>query len=234
MLKLFAGIAALFLGVGSSAFAQIEGGVYIDTNRNGIRDAGEKGIKGVCVQDGLHVVQTAEDGSFILPGHKDTRFITLTVPDGFQASASHYLPFDGTGKKYELGICKSPVRTGNGYSFVQITDTETSLYGDWIDNLKEYVKQIRLLLSSIRVIFVMKPIRIFTDVIFVLRILGFRLIIVWVIMICVPEGMVKSYGRVISVLHGIRSMLVMCIMWLLRCWVVIMHPRIGVLISSVG
>ena len=73
MLKLFAGIAALFLGVGSSAFAQIEGGVYIDTNRNGIRDAGEKGIKGVCVQDGLHVVQTAEDGSFILPGHKDTR-----------------------------------------------------------------------------------------------------------------------------------------------------------------
>ena len=27
MLKLFAGIAALFLGVGSSAFAQIEGGV---------------------------------------------------------------------------------------------------------------------------------------------------------------------------------------------------------------
>ena len=63
MLKLFAGIAALFLGVGSSAFAQIEGGVYIDTNRNGIRDAGEKGIKGVCVQDGLHVVQTAEDGS---------------------------------------------------------------------------------------------------------------------------------------------------------------------------
>ena len=212
MLKLFAGIAALFLGVGSSAFAQIEGGVYIDTNRNGIRDAGEKGIKGICVQDGLHVVQTAEDGSFILPGHKDTRFITLTVPDGFQASASHYLPFDGTGKKYELGICKSPVRTGNGYSFVQITDTET----------------------SIRVIFVMKPIRIFTDVIFVLRILGFRLIIVWVIMICVPEGMVKSYGRVISVLHGIRSTLVMCIMWLLRCWVVIMHPRTGVLISSVG
>ena len=45
MLKLFAGIAALFLGVGSSAFAQIEGGVYIDTNRNGIRDAREKGIK---------------------------------------------------------------------------------------------------------------------------------------------------------------------------------------------
>lgn len=39
-----------------------------------------------------------------------------------------------------MGICKTSVDTGNGYSFVQITDTETSLYGDWIDNLKEYVK----------------------------------------------------------------------------------------------
>ena len=70
-------------------------------------------------------------------------------------------------EKYELGICKTSVNTGNGYSFVQITDTETSLYGDWIDNLKEYVKPIRLLLLSIPVIFVMKLIRIFMDVIFV-------------------------------------------------------------------
>jgi len=103
-------------------------------------------------------VKTTDDGHFILPGHKDTRFVTLTVPDGYQASTSHYLSFDGTGKKYELGICKTSVDTGNGYSFVQITDTETSLYGDWIDNLKEYVK-------TIPVIFVMKLIRIFMDVI---------------------------------------------------------------------
>ena len=140
MLKLFISMAALFLGVGSSVFAQIEGKVYIDANGNGICDAGERGLKGVCVQDGLNVVKTTDDGHFILPGHKDTRFVTLTVPDGYQASTSHYLSFDGTGKKYELGICKTSVDTGNGYSFVQITDTETSLYGDWIDNLKEYVK----------------------------------------------------------------------------------------------
>jgi len=140
MLKLFISMAALFLGVGSSVFAQIEGKVYIDANGNGICDAGERGLKGVCVQDGLNVVKTTDDGHFILPGHKDTRFVTLTVPDGYQASTSHYLSFDGTGKKYELGICKTSVNTGNGYSFVQITDTETSLYGDWIDNLKEYVK----------------------------------------------------------------------------------------------
>ena len=57
MLKLFISMAALFLGVGSSVFAQIEGKVYIDANGNGICDAGERGLKGVCVQDGLNVVK---------------------------------------------------------------------------------------------------------------------------------------------------------------------------------
>ena len=98
MLKLFISMAALFLGVGSSVFAQIEGKVYIDANGNGICDAGERGLKGVCVQDGLNVVKTTDDGHFILPGHKDTRFVTLTVPDGYQASTSHYLSFDGPEK----------------------------------------------------------------------------------------------------------------------------------------
>ena len=35
-------MAALFLGVGSSVFAQIEGKVYIDANGNGICDAGDE------------------------------------------------------------------------------------------------------------------------------------------------------------------------------------------------
>ena len=84
-------MAALFLGVGSSVFAQIEGKVYIDANGNGICDAGERGLKGVCVQDGLNVVKTTDDGHFILPGHKDTRFVTLTVPDGYQAVSYTHL-----------------------------------------------------------------------------------------------------------------------------------------------
>lgn len=131
----------LFMGVATLPLsAQIKGKVFVDTNGNGICDAGEKGMKGVCVQDGLHVVKTDADGSYVLPGSAETRFVALTVPDGFQASRKHYLPFTGTDKVYNLGIRKSPVQSGNGYSFIQITDTETSLYGDWIDNLKEFVK----------------------------------------------------------------------------------------------
>lgn len=122
------------------ASAQIKGKVYLDTNGNGICDVGEKGMKGVSVQDGLNVVKTQADGTFVLPGHANTRFIALTTPDGFQASTTHYLPYAGSEQAYDLGLCKSPLNTAAGHSFIQITDTETSLYGEWLNNLKEYVK----------------------------------------------------------------------------------------------
>ena len=83
MLKLFISMAALFLGVGSSVFAQIEGKVYIDANGNGICDAGERGLKGVCVQDGLNVVKTTDDGHFILPGPCCRRLDARTVFSGW-------------------------------------------------------------------------------------------------------------------------------------------------------
>lgn len=111
-----------------------------------------------------------------------------------------------------MGICKTSVDTGNGYSFVQITDTETSLYGDWIDNLKEYVK-------TNPTAFIIHT----GDICYeahqdfhgrYLRSvdLGIPTYYCVGIMICVPENTVKSCGKVILVLHGIRLMSVMYIM----------------------
>lgn len=140
MLKTLAGIALLLCAAAAPVSAQIKGKVYLDTNGNGVCDTGEKGMKGVCVQDGLNVAKSDADGTFVLPGHADTRFIALTVPNGFQASSSHYLPYRGNEQTYYLGLRQNLVSSTGAHSFVQITDTETSLYGDWIDNLKEYVK----------------------------------------------------------------------------------------------
>lgn len=130
----------LSAGITVSLPAQITGKVFLDANGNGVCDPGEKGMAGVCVQDGLNVVVTGEDGIFRLPGHEDVRFVSLTPPGGYQASPAHYVAYAGPEKQYCLGLAKNPVRTAGAYSFVQITDTETSLYGEWVDNLKEYVK----------------------------------------------------------------------------------------------
>lgn len=123
-----------------SLSAQIKGDVFWDKNDNGIKEKGEPGMAGVAVTDGLNVVRTDENGCFNLPGYDNTRFITLTIPDGYRASARHYLPYQGNTNQYTLGLTKSGIESKNGFSFIQVTDTETYNYRAWIDNLKDYVK----------------------------------------------------------------------------------------------
>ena len=66
------------------------GHVYVDKNKNGVFDKGEKPMSGVKVSDGLNVVETAADGSFTLPGHAGERFIFITTPSGYKTYNRHY------------------------------------------------------------------------------------------------------------------------------------------------
>jgi hypothetical protein len=62
----------------------IAGVVFDDTNRNGRRDAGERGFGGVAVSNQREVVQTGADGSYSLPrGPYGLVFVSL--PDGYKA-----------------------------------------------------------------------------------------------------------------------------------------------------
>ena len=70
-------LTALLLGCSLVAQAAYEGRVYVDANRNGRYDKGEKLLQGVCVSDGLNVVKTGKDGSFSLPGHARQRFVFM-------------------------------------------------------------------------------------------------------------------------------------------------------------
>ena len=63
-------IYATFLLLGCVAFsaeASYTGHVFIDKNKNGIFDKGEKPLSGVMVSDGLHVVRTARVVRFARP-----------------------------------------------------------------------------------------------------------------------------------------------------------------------
>ena len=60
----------LLLAAALPASAAYNGRVFVDKNNNGILDKGEKTLKGIKVSDGLHVVETAADGSYTLPGHR--------------------------------------------------------------------------------------------------------------------------------------------------------------------
>ena len=56
---------------------QASGYVFNDTNGNGVKDIGEKGISGICVSNGIDVVQSDSDGKWRLPVTDDTGLFVI-------------------------------------------------------------------------------------------------------------------------------------------------------------
>ncbi|MCH8524259.1 MAG: calcineurin-like phosphoesterase family protein [Balneolales bacterium] len=61
----------------------VSGVVFDDRNQNGVRDAGEPGVAGVLVSNGLSFVRTGSDGSYtieLIPNHD----LTIVQPSGWR------------------------------------------------------------------------------------------------------------------------------------------------------
>lgn len=58
------------------------GAVFEDRNGNGVRDAGEPGIQGVNVSDGVQLVATGKDGLYDVP-YEDGRTLFVIKPAGY-------------------------------------------------------------------------------------------------------------------------------------------------------
>jgi hypothetical protein len=74
----------------AAAAGQARGFVFEDADSDGVRDAGEPGVAGVAVSNGLDVVQTAEDGSYQIALAKNA-ILFITKP------AAYDLPLDERG-----------------------------------------------------------------------------------------------------------------------------------------
>ncbi|KGE12693.1 PQQ-binding-like beta-propeller repeat protein [Sphingobacterium deserti] len=119
--------------------AQISGRVFIDANNNGLYDLSEKGVANVCISDGFTVVQTNVDGLFTLSPQADSRFLFMTTPFGYFAANGHYLKLqDSTLSTLDFPLQHDPHQQKDFLDFIQITDTETSIYGTWIDNVRNF------------------------------------------------------------------------------------------------
>lgn len=116
----------------------IEGKVFNDVNNNGRQDEGEHGLANIRVSDGLHVGTTSDDGSFSLKGWERARFVTVYQPRNF-ACKQWYIPISGnSAKKLLFAMTAKNVR--DKVEFVQVSDTETFEYRDWVNELKEYAR----------------------------------------------------------------------------------------------
>lgn len=60
----------------------LKGFVFVDADKDSVKDAGEKGIAGVAVSNGRDVVRTGQDGSYALPAF-DRMTVFATQPSGY-------------------------------------------------------------------------------------------------------------------------------------------------------
>lgn len=130
----------ILLSISANALAQYRGKVFVDSNKNGSMDPGERPIARVRVSDGLNVTGTKEDGSFSLAGYTKTRFIFITAPAGYRPSKNHYLPAKGVDSVYNFGLVADSSLAGSEIRMMHISDTETYVYGDWISNVRNFVQ----------------------------------------------------------------------------------------------
>ena len=99
----------------------VTGTIFIDANRNGTRDQGERGVADVTVSNQQQVVRSAADGTYTLPG-AGYGVIFVSLPDGFDASGSFWRkPASGVA---DIGLV--PRETRRDFSFIHASDTHVS------------------------------------------------------------------------------------------------------------
>jgi outer membrane protein assembly factor BamB len=119
-----------------SSVGQLKGFVFIDQNDNGKRDQDEKGLAGAVLSDGQNVVRSGSDGSFELKGWDKQRFVTLYQGGDFSCD-NYFIPVNSNTTSYQFAVQMKHRK--EFFRFVQISDTETYEFRDWVDHLKKYI-----------------------------------------------------------------------------------------------
>lgn len=113
--------------------AAVSGVVFLDVNANGKRDAGEKGIAGVAVTDGVDIVETGDDGAYNISIHPDAtipwtpaRTISISWPDGHWPVGKHWQRLSDIPDGKNADFALRPDKQTLPFAFSHITDDHGS------------------------------------------------------------------------------------------------------------
>ncbi len=125
-----AAVAVGLLGFNSTLCAEtisMSGVVFEDANANGVRDQGEPGLAGVLVSNGIEVARTAPDGQYTLEVNtRDSRFVIMTVPSGYQATTEFYAAADSVTATREFGLAFTGGSGEEVLRFVHASDPQVT------------------------------------------------------------------------------------------------------------
>jgi hypothetical protein len=100
--------------------AEVSGTVFVDTNRNGVRDTGERGLAKVTVSNQDVVVTTDQNGSYQMPaGSNAVAFVS--VPDGYRSVGDFWRATSDTTSHVDFAL--APVGRSTTFTFIHASDT---------------------------------------------------------------------------------------------------------------
>lgn len=104
-----------------------------------VLDAKGAGIEGVVVSDGYTVVRSDASGSYFFDTNPKAKFIFVSTPNGHDHEGSFYQKI-GEGAEYNFTLVKAE-KVPN--TFIHLSDTEASVYKDWVTLFKSYVSSVK-------------------------------------------------------------------------------------------
>lgn len=104
-----------------------------------VLDVKGAGIEGVVVSDGYTVVKSDATGSYFFDTNPKAKFIFVSTPYGHDHKGSFYQRI-GEGAEYNFTLVKVE-KTPN--TFIHLSDTEASVYKDWVTLFKSYVSDVK-------------------------------------------------------------------------------------------
>ena len=122
MTRVSIAVLAAALGVLHTAPVEVSGVVFDDLNRNGTRDAGERGMAGVAVSNQNDVAATSGDGTFTLPGD-GTGVVFVSTPDGYRAVGAFWQRAQA-GRRLEFPLTRDQGTAE--LTFIHASDTHIS------------------------------------------------------------------------------------------------------------
>jgi hypothetical protein len=137
-------LAFALCGVVSADLPTLRGRVIDDANGNGTLDAGEAGLAGVAVTDGVQFVQTGQDGSYelkmvedpVVPFHP-SRTVYICWPSGRWPSSQWYARLADIKPGDPLNFALRPDEQKLPFTLAQASDPHDNMAADGCRRMRE-------------------------------------------------------------------------------------------------
>lgn len=101
----------------------VTGTAFVDTNGNGVRDYGERGLAHVAMSNQDAVVTTDASGAYRLP-RGTTGVVFVSVPDGFRPVSTFWQRIGGSAATVDVALAPTP--WASAFTFVHASDTHVA------------------------------------------------------------------------------------------------------------